>query len=175
MMKERERPEPQPTPVLLEHVTRMARETLLCDRYHGPTLIVDGSRQVLVVQLVELASHHAGRAEQMFIAGTAVARDGQAGRLRRVYFVCEGWMSVADGGALPEMPPSEDPRRKEVLVIAGLEVSTRQTEMVLYEMVRDDQGALRELVDVDQPARGHADSPLLEAFVLGYSGTSISH
>lgn len=156
MRREREQSEP----VRLEHVVRLARETLLRDGYHAPTLIVDGSRRVLVVQIAELASEHAGRVEQMIIAGIAVAREGQGRQLRRVYFVCEGRMSLARDGVLP----SQDPQRKEVLAITGIDVRTRQTETVLYEMVRDGSGELRELADVDQPASGSADSPLPGAF-----------
>jgi hypothetical protein len=174
MRRERERPQP-PEPVRLEHVVRLARETLLRDGYHAPTLVVDGSRRVLVVQITELASEHTGRVEQMVIAGRVVAREGQGGQLRRVYFVCEGWMSLARDGVMPGMLPSQDPQRKEVLVVTGIDVRTRQTETVLYEMVRDGQGELRELVDVDQPAGGSADSPLLDAFVFGYTGGSAPH
>ena len=175
MTRERERPEPQPEPVLLQHVARLAKETLLRDGYHVPTLVVDGTRLVLIVQILELAPHYAGRAEQMFIAGGALAREGYAGPLRRVYFVCEAWMSEAREGMLPERLPSEDPLRKEVLVISGMEVTTGQAKMAMYEMVRDSQGELRELRDVDQPAGAQPDSPLLEAFVAGYVSDARLH
>jgi hypothetical protein len=111
----------------------------------------------------------------MFIAGTAVAREGDAGRLRHVFFVCEGWMSAAREGKLPERLPSQDPQRKEVLVISAIEVSSLQTEMALCEMVRDAQGELRELHDVDEPTGRRAESPLLEAFVLGYMSDTTPH
>ena len=83
-------------------------------------------------------------------------------------------MSLAHDGHLPETPPSQDPQRKEVLVISSYEADTRQTRMALFEMVRDEKGILRQLLPFsDTEGRDEqAESPLLEVFVYGFSQTN---
>ncbi len=167
MTKEKEQP---PTPLAFDQVIRMAKEMLLRDGYHTHTVIVDGSRQRLIAQFSELAPTHDGRVNQMFVAGAILADKGSAGRLRRVFFISEGWMSVPHEGHLPDVPPSQDPNRKEVLVITGYEPGARQTSIALFEMVRDTEGRLTELKEF-QPAAGEGtvnESPLLTAFVAGF-------
>ena len=85
-------------------------------------------------------------------------------------------MSLAHDGQLPETPPSQAPDRKEVLVISSYEANTRHTRMVLYEMVRDEKGILRQLLPFsDTEGRDEqAESPLLEAFVYGFWQTNSS-
>ena len=175
MSTEREQP---PAPIEFDQVIRLAKETLLRDGYHAPTLIVDGSRWRAVIEFSELAPNHEGRASQMFSVGTLLARGGKMGRLRHVFFISEGWMSVPHEGKLPDVLPSQDPNRKEMLVITGYEERTRQTTMALFEMIRDPEGALRELRDFVPAAGGEtrAESPLLAAFAAGFdmgTGTTI--
>ena len=89
----REEWQPRPAPITFEQVTRLAQETLLRDGHHAPTLIINGSARPIILQFDELASMFEGRAQQMFIAGQALARDGSAGHLRSVYFVSEARLS----------------------------------------------------------------------------------
>ena len=168
--------EPPPASLSFEHVTRLAREVLLRDGYHLPTVIVDGSQQPVIVQIPEMAPTHEERAAQMYVAGAILGRDRQAGRLRQAFFVTEGWMSVAREGSLPAVPPSQDPQRKEMLVVTGYESSTQHTRMALYEMKRDPEGVLRELLDYEYGTgnRIQAENPLLEAFVQGFASGGAS-
>ena len=110
---------------------------------------------------------------QMFVTGQALSYEGTAGRLRGVYFVTEAWLSQARDGVLPGMRPSQDPQRKEVLIVSGLSglfSHRRQVHLAIFEMLRDEQGALRELRDYTFPddPEAVADTPLLEAFLTGY-------
>jgi hypothetical protein len=154
-----------------EQVTRRAKETTLRDGGHVPMVIAEGTRQHVMLQIAGLAPRHEARVRQLYIAGAVVARDGRVGRLRRVFFISEGWMSVAREGQLPEVPPTQDPQRKEVLVVSSYEVDFPLASMALFEMVRDGQGVLRELRDVGVTREGgeEAYSPLLEAFVYGFA------
>lgn len=106
----------------------------------------------------------------MAVAGAYAANRESAGQLRSVFFISEGWMSRNDEQAPPELPPSKDPNRLEVLIISGVNVPTRQTTMVIFEMVRDENGVLGELRDFPAAREGetNAESPLLDVFVLGY-------
>ena len=66
--------------------------------------------------------------------------------------------------------PAEDPQRKEVLLIASLEMQKLQSNLVIYEMKRDEHEALIDLERFDPPGpEGEkVENPLLEAFASGY-------
>lgn len=140
------------------------------DGYHAPTLIIDGSIRPVIVQIDGLAPTFEGRAQQMFVAGQALARDGGAGQLRSVYFVSEAWLSQAQDGRLPDVPPSQDPQRKEVLIVNGVEVKSHRARVAIYEMMRDEQENLREIREINLPddSSTSSESRLLEAFLTGF-------
>ena len=153
-----------------ELVTLVAREMALRDGGHAPTLIIDGSNGPVFVQIDALAPSHSERLEQMFFAGTALAREGNVGRLLQVFFISEAWLSTARNGLPPASPPSQDPNRKEVLIISGYMPRTQQVNLALLEMIRDPDGTLRELREFEQFQNGEEGvrSPLLMAFVKGF-------
>lgn len=161
---------PQPVPMPFELVTLVAREMALRDGGHVPTLIIDGSDGPVFMLIDSLAPSHGERIEQMFFAGATLAREGHVGRLRQVFFISEAWLSTARDGSLPSIPPSQDPNRKEVLIISGYMPRTQQTNLALLEMIRDHDGALRELREFERFQNGEEDvkSPLLIAFVKGF-------
>jgi hypothetical protein len=148
--------EPKPSPFTLEEVTRIAQETLLRDGKHVPTIIADGSKQPVVTQVLDLADTHDGRMQQMFSVGFLLAESRQVGKLHQVFFITEAWMSTPHEGKLPEQPPSQDPQRKEVMMIASFYVRDRQQKGVVLEMVRNQEGHLTELTlsqGKDRPKR----------------------
>lgn len=161
---------PLPAPITFEQVSHFAQEALLQSGHHAPTLIIDGSARPVVVQIDGLAPTFEGRVQQMFVAGQALARDGNAGQLRSVYFVTEAWLSQAQEGKLPDVPPSQDPQRKEVLIVDGVEAKSHRARVAIYEMLRDEQGNLREIRELRLPddSSTSSDSPLLEAFLTGF-------
>ena len=163
----------RPAPITFEQVTRLAQEVLLRDGHHVPTLIVDGSRNPIVIQMEVLAPTFEGRMQQMFVTGQALSHEGTVGRLRSIYFITEAWLSQSRDGILPGMRPSQDPQRKEVLIVNGLGRligKSRRVHLAIFEMVRDDQGTLREIRDYTFPddPEAVADTPLLEAFLTGF-------
>lgn len=153
-----------------ELVTLVARELTLRNGGHAPTLIIDGSSALVFAQMDALAPSPQGRIEQMFSAGIALAREGRVGRLGQVFFISEAWVSAAQDGSLPHARPSQDPNRKEMLIISGYAPGTQQAHLALLEMIRDQDGALRELREIDRFGDGEEDvrSPLLMAFVKGF-------
>lgn len=168
MKREREQP---PAPIPFEHVISTARERLLRDGYHLPTLIVDGHLHPIILQINTLAPTHDERLAQMHIAGMAMAQDGRAGRLRRVFFISEAWISEGHDNKPPVTPPSQDPNRKEILVVAKYEASIQRFDMVITEMIRDENGILRELRELrrSDEKEEHVESSLLQAFIEGFS------
>jgi hypothetical protein len=159
--------EPQPTPLTIETVAEIAVEVLLRDGYHRPTLIVEGSKASRVLQLSQVPPTHEERAAQMLTVGLLLREQGELGRLKQVYFVTEAWLSEQNDLQAPR--PSQDPNRKEVLVVSGFQVSGARRQVALYEMVRDARGQFRELKPFQAPHDpDNVYTPLLDAFVFGY-------
>lgn len=161
--------EPKPRPMTLEEVKRVAKENLLQQGSHVPTLIVDGSKQTVVTHVLDVADTHEGRVQQMFEIGSFVARSGEVGVLRQVFFVTEAWMSAADPHKQRTVRPSEDPQRKEILLVASLSVAQGEQKAAAIEMVRDKTGKLTELRDLQFGEEGVGENRLLTAFVVGYT------
>ncbi len=157
-----------------ERVTQLAREILLQQGSHLPTLIVEGYNQMVVTHLSPLEDTHEGRAQQMFSAGYVLAEASVIGALKQVFFVCEAWMSFAIDGKIPTSLPSEDPSRKEVLMISNLKVQEQTGKVAIFEMLRNEAGDVTELREFQEHFMAtHADSPLLMAFIHGFdAGTN---
>jgi hypothetical protein len=163
--------ESRPGQYSLEEVVEIAQEVILEHGNHVPTIIVQGEKGSAINQLVPFPETHEGRQERMFIAGLMLAQSGRIGDLKQVFFISEAWMSAADEDGPPRIPPSQDPKRIEVLIITHLEVEDQRTELALYEMIRDAEGRLADLLELEQPGTaegGHVESPLLSAFVEGF-------
>ena len=153
-----------------EQVTQLAREILLQQGSHLPTLIVEGQNQMVVAHLPPLEDTHEGRAQQMFSAGYVLGESGAFQTLKQIFFVCEAWMSFVTDGKIPNLPPSEDPSRKEVLIISNLKVQEQTGKVAIFEMLRDEVGELREIKEFQEHLTAtRADSPLLTAFVEGFN------
>ena len=168
MNKEREN---RPSTFTLEEVVRIAKEVALEHGGHVPTLIAEGNKRAFGGQIANLPETHEDRVRWMLSAGYALAQSGEVGDLRQVFFISEGWMVVGDEGAPLASRPSLDPKRKEVLVISNLSTREQESQLVIFEMVRDVEGQLAELRDIqlpDENEEGHAETPLLDAFVDGF-------
>jgi hypothetical protein len=164
--------DPKPQPLTFEEVTRVAKEVLLQHGNHVPTVIADGSKQAVVTQILEMADTHERRVRQMFETGFFLARSGEVGALKQAFFITEAWLSVAKVDEPPKVRPAQDPQRKEVLLISSLKLQLREQQSALVEMIRDSQGKLVKLQEMnfDQPDEG--DNRLLSAFVAGFTAAS---
>ncbi len=160
--------EPQPGPLTLEEVASLAKEMVLHDGYHVPTVIAEGNKGAVAMQITELGSTAEERQRQMFQAGFALAQTQAVGVLRQVFQVSEGWMSGGQPGERPHYPPSQDPNRKEILLVASLTVPSARNEVRVWEMIRDPTRKLVDLKAFDTGAE-EAQSPLLNAFVAGFA------
>ena len=159
--------DPQPNSLTIEQVAAIAKENLLRDGYHVPMVLVDGSKIDVAVQITEFGDTFEERRRQMFHAGFALAQENVVGVLQQIFFVSEGWMSVGTAEKQPFYPPSQDPNRKEVLLIANLNVLTNQNEAMKMETVRDAEG---KIIALTEPQKGTAaESSLLNTFVVGFA------
>lgn len=154
----------------LEDVVRSAQEMLLRQDNHPPTGLAEGSLQAVVFQFGEFGKTVMERARLMFEAGLGLAQSQQIGELRQVFFIMEGWMSGPGQGQRPILPPSQDPRRKEVLIISSFTVQSRRTRVVVFEVRRDKHRRVISPREFDPNISKDAavESPLLAAFVAGF-------
>ena len=160
----------------IEEVSQMARETAMRMGSHVPLLVVEGDLDRLLFPITEMAKTHEGRAQQLFIAGLMLARSGEVGVLHQLFFITEAWLSMVEDGKIPETPPSQDPKRKEVLTISHVNLLTGITHLAMLEMKRNEQGELQALEKLNETTSlsevTTAESPLLSAFVTGFLGLS---
>lgn len=98
--------ERQPGWFTLEEVIGLAKETILRDGHHVPTIIADGEAAPAIHQLIPFPETHEGRVRRMLAAGLAMGQSGRLGALMQVFLVSEGWVSVADKDRPPQVPPS---------------------------------------------------------------------
>lgn len=169
-------PHEQRQPLTLESVVRLAKQVILRDGHHQPALIADGDRRRVVTWIEPMGTTHDARVLQMIVMGEVLAEQGDLGVLRQVFLITEAWMSIAAADQPLRLAPSQDPQRKEVLVVSQLAIRPPQTELVLFEMKRDRQGKLTKLETLDLQIKDdpstHAESPLLEAFAIGFLGSA---
>ena len=102
-------------------------------------------------------------------AGYTPAESGEVDEFEQVIPISEGWMSTGECRP-PKSRPSQDPARKEVLLVSNLTIRDHRSRVVIFEMVRDVKGELTELRDLQLPGeydQGQAETPLLDAFADG--------
>lgn len=163
--------EQQPNPLTLEEVVRLAKEATLAYGQHVPTVIANGTRRTVAAQLMDFPDTHEDKMQLMFAAGYALGESGQMGILTEVFFISEGWWSQAEPDQPLAVRPSQDPKRKEVLLIFHHKVEGRETQGVVLEMIRNTDGklnALRELATSFHDKETQVHSPLVAAFVAGF-------
>ena len=155
----------------LEAVAQLAKESALKHGGHVPTLVVEGRNVSVIAPLLDLPPTHDARCLLMFAAGAGLRREGKIGDIKQVFFICEGWLSVANQNGTFDLPPSKDPNRVEVLLISRLIIQSHRHDLMVFEMIRDAEDRLCELRDFE-PLGGksdtHAASPLLDVFMEGF-------
>ena len=160
-----------PSALTLDTVVRLAKELTLRAGGHAPTVIAEGSRDSIVVNIDEIAATYEQRIRQMTALGALLARRGDVGVLQQAFFIAEGWMSRGSTDTPPTLPPSQDPQRREVLIVSHLDIRQAKRAVVLHEMTRNPQGTLLTL-DALPETDGSLDvhSPLLNALATGFWG-----
>ena len=153
-----------------EEIVSNAKDVILKDGKHVPILIVDGDQGLLISQLNELPATHHERAELMRFIGMTTAMSGKLKSLKQIFMVSEGWMSVAKKDGQPMVPPSQDPDRKEVLIVSGFELEGKRKYLKLFEILRYGENSGVDLQELfpDTNKNGPVEVPLLEAFVYGF-------
>lgn len=164
-------PEREQDHITIEEIISNAKEIMLRDGQHIPTLIVEGSKSLVGGQIPDLPATHGERVELMRFLGQAAAKSGRVDQLQQVFLVSEGWMSEPREDKPKDIRPSQDPNRKEVLIISAIQMKERKKQMEVFEIVRDttEQVVSLEKVLPDMEKKDEkVDVPLLDAFVQGF-------
>lgn len=160
----------EPGWINFEDITQLAVEAALRQGSHSPCMLIDGSKRIMYGGLPHLPDTHEKRMQFMFAAGQVAAISEEVGQLRQVFMISEAWMSTPKENEFPKIIPSEDPNRKEVLIISGLDMQKQVKYLKIFEMMRDKEGTLIGLTEAmtETEKGGSFNVPLLDAFQQGY-------
>jgi hypothetical protein len=155
----------------IEVIASMAKDHLLKTGGHPPTVLVIGTRGTVEGHLEVDMANHQEKVNAMRILGKVLSKERKLGDLRKVFFISEAWISVPGKPGSNPMRPSLDPNRVEILLVSELDMASKKSSILLYEMVRDQGGELREVIpyQFEDDKKGETRSYLLEAFVSGYN------
>jgi len=163
-------PEKDQKPISLEEVISNAKEILLRNGQHIPTLIVEGSKSLVAGQINDLPETHEERLQLMRFLGHAADSSGRIDQLQQVFLISEGWLSMASENKPLVMKPSQNPKRKEVLIISCIHMKEHKKNMKIFEILRDNNKDVTSLEEFlpDETKQGSVEVPLLDAFVDGF-------
>ncbi len=149
----------------IKEIVQVAKWIALKQGYHAPMLFLDGTIAKAPMILENFPNEHEDKIKYLYVTGKHFSKKHEIGKLNKVFFVMEAWM-----GTNVAIRPSRDPKRIEVLFIACLDILKNEQTVASLEYVRDRKGNLTELRDFSLPEGVTAESPLLPAFVAGYTG-----
>ena len=152
----------------VEAIVKIAKEIMTRYGSHVPMLFIIGEKGKVNTAFPDFGPNHEDKIRQMANMGVNIAGKHNVGQLKYLIFVVEAWMSIPKGGKIT-VQPSQDPKRKEVLIVTTLDVSQDKQEVVIYQMIRDKWGRLIELNRRPFSDEITVESPLLPAFIAGYN------
>lgn len=164
-------PERNQTPITIEQIISNAKEIMLRDGKHMPVVILDADHKISAGQIPDMPPTHGERVELMRFLGQAAAKSGRVNQLQQVFMVSEGWMSEASEDKPANLRPSQDPARKEVLIISAIHLRERKKQMEVLEVLRDEDQQVvgfEEFLPEIEKKNESVDIPLLDAFVQGF-------
>ncbi len=164
-------PEQEQNTITLEEIISNAKEIMLRDGNHVPVLIMEADNKLVAGQIPDMPPTHGERVKLMRSLGQAAAKSGRVNQLQQIFMVTEGWMSMADEDKPAELRPSEDPNRKEVLIISAVQIKEHKKYLKVYEVFRDPDEqvvGMEEFLPNEKKEDVLVEVPLLDAFVDGF-------
>ena len=167
-------PERNQNPITIEEITSKAKEIVLRDGNHVPTLIMETSGKLVASQIPSMPVTHGERVEFMRFIGQTAAKSGKVDQLQQVFLIHEGWMSVVSEDKTAHIIPSHNPERKEVLIISAFQIKESKRHLKVFEILRDAKDQVvgfEEFLPNEKKEDVSAQTPLLDAFVDGFETT----
>ena len=166
-----EREQPEPDHLSFEEVISLAIDIMFKDGNHVPTVFMETSNSIVVGRIPDMPPTHGERVELMHFLGQTSAESGKVDQLHQVFMVSEGWMSEPSENKPSDIRPSQDPDRKEVLIISGIHVKEQKKRLEVLEILRDSNQqviGLKEFLPGEEKKDEKIEIPLLDAFVQGF-------
>ncbi len=157
--------------ISFEEIISNAKEIMLRDGYHVPVVIMEIDKKLMGAQIPDMPATHGERLQLMHFLGQAAAKSGRVDQLQEVFLVHEGWMSVATEDKQANMIPSQDPEKKEVLIISAVQIKENKKQSKVLEIFRDSDEkvvSLEEFLPQEKKKDESVEIPLLDAFVQGF-------
>lgn len=161
----------------IQDVLRRARGQMLKRGGHAPLLLIEDARGRVVVSVLDRLPQTTLLKEKLLFLSAmelALEHDLDAGQVRELVWVCEAWSShfTREEELASAPPPSEDPRRKEGLLVRVLTVTPERRLVQTFwwsEVIR--AGGTVDLLPPWQP--DEVESPLLYAALAGVCAASL--
>jgi len=147
----------------VEIIAGIAKALMLRDGYHMPIVFVKGTNSDVAIGLRSFGETNEERVQDLLQVGIKTAVECNVGELELIVLVNEAWMS-----SNPEVLPSQDPERKEMLMVQSLDARTQDEDMQGFEIIRDPKGQVVSLLDWHHPVSDSVKGNLLQAFQEGY-------
>jgi hypothetical protein len=166
----------------IQWIFKTAKEHILEQGEHVPTLFVEfkGLTEMVIAPLLVYGGGPQttlDKQKMFFTIGRSLGKEYLGIDVSIVAFVSEAWVStVKKGESSKYNAPSQDPNRKEMLLVNVLDASKPpHLTQSLYraEMLRDGSGQLVDLLADSKPLEG-GYSKLLTAFLAGACSTKLS-
>lgn len=165
-----------------QDIFQQAKEQLLAEGEHLPTLFVafqeDDTMRMSVFADFPYATT-LERQKALFALGRKQGEEAREKTVKQVAFIIEAWAATYRVGEPRRHAPSEDPNRREVLILQTLTVmptpngkSTIQQTLQTAELLRDGNGTLIDLLPSEKIL--DAEGGLLVAFLAGFESAKLS-
>ena len=149
-------------------VLDLAKRLLLDLDEVRPMLILQGELATTRIPLDGLPQEPREKTKALLALGYAAARESRLGQLQQLFFLSEAWMTTAPLGTPLKTMPIDDPKRREVLILAQRTREPGTTAIQLFEINRgSEEIQLQRIKEVEGPG-GSAESPTLDSFLYGY-------
>ncbi len=165
----------------IAEIVQDAKEHILKEGEHRPMLYIEfEEKEVNLVAFADFPYKTTLEKQKAFFAiGRKLGEESPGKEIRQIIFIVEAWASSYKAGEpRPDVSPSKDPNRKEVLMINVLDADTSTRELKLsthlVEMLRDGSGALVDLLHHRSEQLEVTGSPLLTSMLAGFLSTKLS-
>ncbi|MCB9437309.1 MAG: hypothetical protein H6673_10015 [Anaerolineales bacterium] len=158
-------------PLTLSQVSAYAILAFLEQGTLPPTAIAQDPHLTLEIEIEDMPSTQQERIYRLFEVGYEVGEQQSLTAVERVYLITRAWLMWVDlddpdldlGQRLADLPD-----RREVLLIAGLQVVELLAELAILEIVREAGQPVTLRPREGHPLLDLSQVPLLDAFVAGF-------
>lgn len=159
-------------PTYLQSLLEIAEKTTIEHNGHMPQLCLVGDKGKIMALLPDLPQNSELKHKLLEFSGYKMSTDikarEQLGELQEIYFISEAWVSTLEKDEKMEVMPREDPKKKEVLMIAIKDIQNNIDKAIFREIIRNKEDKIVALNKGMDNKGVEVKSYILEAFLDGY-------